>query len=196
MWLYLPLGRRVGTAWSLALWQKCTVHGGLCVCSSASCIPSPWGTHWVFPEKSLDFICLTVVNAQRDAWWQFSAFMSPLLVSSLSHMGHRAGFLLSKHEALWGWRMSLHFRCAMGISIILPLCPQNSFPNEVALLIGANDLNATHFFFSAISPKAWCFLWHTFPLDSTLIVSLLINAGDVYGPNSPQVLSPEQLCWS
>lgn len=120
MWLYLPLERKAGTAWSLALWQKCTVYGRLCVCSSACCFLSPCSTHWVFPEEKPGFICLTAMNAQRDEWWQLSAFMSPLLVSSLSHMGHRAGFLLSQCEALWCWRMSLHFRCAMDISIILP----------------------------------------------------------------------------
>lgn len=84
----------------------------------------------------------------------------------------------------------------MGISIVLPLCPQNSFPKEVALLIGANDLNARHFFSLPFPQKHGVFCDTLFPLDSTLIVSLLINAGDVYGPNSPQVLSPEQLCWS
>lgn len=85
---------------------------------------------------------------------------------------------------LWTSALSCHFR------------PQNSFPKEVALLIGANDLNAARFLPLPFPQKHGVFWTYFSPPASALVMSPLINVGYVHGPNSPQVLSPEQLCWS
>lgn len=102
---------------------------------------------------------------------------------SVKHFG--AGGWACISDVLWTSASSYHF------------CPQNSFPKEVALLIGAYDLNAACFFFLCHFPRS-LMLSVTFfpPPDSALIVSPLINVGYVYGSNSPQVLRLEQLCWS
>lgn len=78
---------------------RCAAHAcGADTCISASCIPSTLRhMSGISKEEPSWFIFLMVLKAAGDTWWQFSAFLSPVLLS-WSHGAH-----LEQVPALQTW---------------------------------------------------------------------------------------------